>query len=856
MYKMKNNKLTGRFSAIFLVLAILLMVAIPSVSAFDWDDDIISYYKLDEVSGTIIDSVGTQNGVNDGAIPGVTGKILTAYDFEDSDAGDNINITDNIALHFDNFSFNFWIKPESITANDGLIEKHNGIGGYENTYSMAMTGDNGTVFTIRTVGGSYTSLAQNNNTLIAGNWYMITFTYDKSNMKIYVNGDLSGIVAETGDLFAQDSNPITIGKRVGLPRYYDGIFDELGIWGRGITQSEITELYNSGDGLSFKEVVIITMALQSPTNGTTISDVGTNFTVIGGNISSLSANWTDITYVIWTNESVIHNSTTVNFNDSETFNQTLFIDEFVLGDYTWNAQACYINITGTFCIWNNNNFTFNVVPFSVLNEEYFPSVLGGDTSSFTTNISIITFDRLTDVLFNWNGTDYPATFTEYETDKWYLTYDKLIPQVNGSETVEFYWSISLESGFTQNSTIHNQTILELAIDDCSTYTNVIFNFTVVDETTQVKIDGASGNTSIKLDMTLSFLDNSEQIIQFSNEYSEVNPAAVCMNNSIGNSSLRMDAVIEYTAGAKFVEFYNIQNFVFENSTKTQNITLYNLADDEGQEFKLTYKGQDFIPVTDLIVQIQRKYIEEGVFKTIEIPMSGTNGFTIAHLVSNDVIYNLFFIKNGVLLDSFTDVVAICQNPLITECEINLNALITGTDLFDIITEDDFFSSLTYDKDTRVVSSTFGIISGVSNTVELNVTLMDNFGSTVVCSDSLNAAGGTLTCTVPDSFGNSTIYATISIDDLVRREGYILLKENPKDQYGGVLIFSSIILLLFMFGMGISDNPMITGVFLILGAFLLVGLNLVYSTSIVGAGATILWFVVAVVVVIIKGSIKR
>jgi hypothetical protein len=167
---------------------------------------------------------------------------------------------------------------------------------------------------------------------------------------------------------------------------------------------------------------------------------------------------------------------------------------------------------------------------------------------------------------------------------------------------------------------------------------------------------------------------------------------VCLSSSVGNSSYRLEGVVEYTANNKFTEFYNFQNYTLTTDTAAQNITLYNLNSSLGQEFRIIYKGQDFIPVSDLIVQIQRKYVAEGVFKTIEIPMSGTNGFTIAHLVPNDVIYNLFFIKDGVLLDSFTEVIANCQNPLISECEINLNALITGTDLFDIITEDDFFSA--------------------------------------------------------------------------------------------------------------------------------------------------------------------
>ncbi len=851
MYKMVKNISSKRFSAIFLLLAVCFIVSIiPQVSAFDWNDDIISYYDFDETTGVIaFDSTGNNDADNIGATINQDGILERSYEYV-SNSGDNVNTT--FVPSGLNFSFQVWVNTTS-SAGSNAWRIMDSTSGNDGAYLVYTTFDGG-VIQFNKGTGSAQDFVRTTYKLSdhLNEWTHIVATFDGTNMTVYVNG-VSNISEVKSTPISWGSQDLIIGNRPSVDRGFPGRIDEVGIWDRALTPTDVLELYNSGSGVSFSGS-IITINLDSPENDTIISDIGANFTV-SGDVSEFF-NTTNITYFIWNNDSSIHNQTTVVLDSNQTFNETLFIDEFTLGDFIWNAEVCFENSTFNNCSFAENNFTFSVVPFSVLEEEFSPNVLEGDTSNFNINISVITFDRLTNIIFVYNGTEHSSTFTEYEEDKWFATIDKTIPQVNGTTILPFYWSVSLESGFIQNSTTQNQTILEISIDDCSTFTNQIFNFTIVDEATQIKIDGASGNTSLKVDMILSFLDDSEEIIQFSKEYSKVNPARICMNHSIGNSSLRMDAVIEYTASDKFVEFYNIQNFIFDNSTKSQNITLFNLAEDEGQEFKITYKGQDFIAVTDLIVQIQRKYIEEGVFKTIEIPMSGTNGFTIAHLVANDVIYNLFFIKDGVLLDSFTEVIANCQNPLITECEINLNALITGTDLFDIITEDDFFSSLTYDKDTRVVSSTFGIISGVSGVVQLNVTLIDNFGNTSVCSDSLNAAGGTLTCTVPASFGNSTIYATISFNDDVRREGYILLKENPKDQYGGVLIFSSIILLLFMFGMGVSDNPLITGVFLILGVFLLVGLNLAYSTSIVGAGATILWFVVSVVVVIIKGSGKR
>jgi hypothetical protein len=377
-----------------------------------------------------------------------------------------------------------------------------------------------------------------------------------------------------------------------------------------------------------------------------------------------------------------------------------------------------------------------------------------------------------------------------------------------------------------------------------------------DEATQVILNGAGANTSIKLSMSISSLDGSTQVLNFSKFYDKINPARVCVSQAYVTSQMSMDAVIEYSSAASFVEFYNIQNYILNSTTQSQNISLYNLKTAEGQEFKVTYKGLDFIPVADLIIQIQRKYIDEGVFKTIEIPMSGTNGYTIAHLVPNDVVYNLIFIKDGTVLDTFLDVIATCQNPTFTDCEINLNALVTGVDLFGLVEESDFFSSLSYTPSTRTISSTYGIVSGVSGTTNLQVYLMDNLGTTQVCNDSLIAAGGTLSCVVPEAFGNGTVQAKLLLNGEIRREGFISTNQKPKEMFNGVLMFMSIIMLLFLLGIGVQENPMIMGVFLVFGLMVLVALNLVYTTSWIGAGATVLWFIIAVVMILIKGGNKR
>jgi len=488
--------------------------------------------------------------------------------------------------------------------------------------------------------------------------------------------------------------------------------------------------------------------------------------------------------------------------------------------------------------------------------DYPGETLEGSTDDIRLNATITNSLRISTIKLIYDSVESTATYTNPTGNDYEIATSHTAPAVGTETNYTFYYKIIYEDDSYSTSSTQTQLVGPLGIDNCSNYTNMIFNFTVVDEATQTILSGAGDNVSVKVDLALSDASDTNEVISLTYFYNKENPAAICMEEPLGGATYSVTGVIEYSSSSRFVEFYNIDGYVLTEETDNQNITLYNLLESEGQEFKITYKGQDFIPVTNLLIQIQRKYIDEGVYKVIEIPMSGSNGYTVAHLVPNDVIYNLIFIKNGEILDTFNEVIANCQNPAITECEINLNALITGTNLLDLVTDDVFFSSLSYDRDTRTVSSTYGILSGVSDEVQLNITLNDNFGTNAVCSDSLFAAGGTLSCVVPESFGNSTIYAAITYDDVIRREGFISQNMSPKDQFGGILIFASIIMLMFIFGIGVSDNPAVTGIFLILGSILLVGLNLVYTTSIFGAGATMLWFVIAVLIVIIKGGSKR
>jgi hypothetical protein len=74
-------------------------------------------------------------------------------------------------------------------------------------------------------------------------WYHYTITYNIDTVKIYINSQLFG----TGIInpINTGSGNFCVGSSPGLDSYFGGKIDDIGIWNRALTQTEITALYSS-----------------------------------------------------------------------------------------------------------------------------------------------------------------------------------------------------------------------------------------------------------------------------------------------------------------------------------------------------------------------------------------------------------------------------------------------------------------------------------------------------------------------------------------------------------------------------------------------------------------------------------
>lgn len=499
----------------------------------------------------------------------------------------------------------------------------------------------------------------------------------------------------------------------------------------------------------------------------------------------------------------------------------------------------HVNFTSFYPSATYSNATFNTITTE------------GTIENFKLYILSSTIPTINSIIYN--GTSYNGNIVSLGSDNYLLNNSIIIPLVVSQQNVSFLWNVTFADSSTAVTPYYNQTINNFGVDNCTAGSFLLFNFSLYDEDSKAFLNGGTENTSIKLDLNFYNYGTTTLLTNYSKSVPFTNPVRICLASQINSSRYTLDGVIQYSSTNRFPEFYNIKSYTIDNSSYNTQIPLYDLNTSTGTEFKITYKDSNFIPVVDALIYIQRKYIEEGLFRTVEIPKTGADGTALGKFVRNDAIYNLIFVKNGVTLATFSNIIPVCQNPTVYNCEINLNSLGSGTIPSDYSNVDGLSFTLTYNKTTRTVSSTYSITSGVPEVVTLNLTVNDALGTTLISSDSLNSAGGTLSVNIPETFGNGTVIAKIYKSNDLVGNALINIYQDPQDIYGGSWLFIALFAIIFIVGMAVSDNPMVYGASLVLGFAMLIMMNIVYSPSIIGVGATILYLVIGIIIIMMKGS---
>jgi len=774
MVNNEKTKPSGKLQSILLLVVVCFLVAIPTVSAFNWTN-LVAYYKLDETSGTtVVDSTGINDGTLGGSsiVQGEDGIINTGY-YADIEQATTVStdfiLTGTLGITGDeNRSISAWIKYNGtkdlkvFSTGDACVASASWdvlifSGGYLKTGSS---------------GGSYDSA----NIVIPDDdtFHHIAVVYSGGGIltgsKLFVDGNEITATSSVGsdNVPTATDNYNAIGGSYcsnspsGMRTRWDGFLDEVAIYDKALSSIEISELYNSGSGLIYNDSPTITLIY--PVNDTIISDVGINFSVSGKNLSSISANWTNVTYNIWYDNSTVFNSTTVDFTDNETFNQTLIFGGFTNGNYMWNAEACYTNITGSSCISAIANYTFEWRPFEIISQSYNEYVYETDRQRFNITINTLPEVLNVDTNLNYNGTLYSAT-TSCASGFCNIYSIIDIPLITSGESINrsLFWSITVYDGtgtytFNTSDETKQQNITRIHLEECAgAYTTTTVNFTAYYETNLTRInpfyiastfDTWLGSGAIY--RTQSFNKESTSELK------------LCITPTTKNQY--SNAQIDYKFENENITFI-LRNYFFQNKTLTnisEEINLFLLEAEDSTSFIIKVQDQKLSPVVDALVYIQKYYPSDGEYRTVQIARTDSNGETIGFYETETVDYKHIIIKNGeTLLETAKQKVVGKSVPFTLTFTIGTSLGFPWTSFED---NQNVSINLTFDKDTNIVTMTYienitgSITSGQLLVIKNSLT---NSTTTIMCNKTSTEASVTLTCDLSAYDGTFTAIAYIN-----------------------------------------------------------------------------------------------
>jgi hypothetical protein len=209
-----------------------------------WNDNLVGLWHLNETSGDAIDSSGQGNdGTWVGTQDSSNGLWGTNAGYFNELSYINTGTTDYCFDGGENFTINFWGNFE--TFNDNPIFFYTGEWHVNGYYIRAANTSGNLQFYISTAGsGNY---LQTNETASTGVWQMYTFQKDGSSGHIYLNGnELTYSINQSLTTPVSCTNNATIGANIIGAREIDGTFEELAIWNKSLTQTEIQDLYRKG----------------------------------------------------------------------------------------------------------------------------------------------------------------------------------------------------------------------------------------------------------------------------------------------------------------------------------------------------------------------------------------------------------------------------------------------------------------------------------------------------------------------------------------------------------------------------------------------------------------------------------
>jgi len=200
------------------------------------DSYLRAYYKFENNS---LDSLGKYNGTIYGNKTFIYGKSGKALNFDGNTT--YVSLGNVLTSDMATFTIGAWIK-----LSPGALQKPQNYIFHKNDDMPGMSiGSDGKVYYCKLSAGTGACFASSIK-INESTWYYISYTFDGTTFKGYINAQLVGSLLNSVGTKYSPGTIISLGKDEKTPslnRFFKGAMDEVKIWKKALTQSEIIAEY-------------------------------------------------------------------------------------------------------------------------------------------------------------------------------------------------------------------------------------------------------------------------------------------------------------------------------------------------------------------------------------------------------------------------------------------------------------------------------------------------------------------------------------------------------------------------------------------------------------------------------------
>lgn len=543
---------------------------------------LMGYYHFDEMSydgtsGEVIDSMNNINGTSiNGANTSSITLTQTAYplyrEVKFNGRNQSINLStadDSTMLRNNNFAIVFWVNASTIGTNkyQDIIGNRNSSTNtnqgwniqlnYASSGAISFQAGNGTGKIIT----AYTS----GSIVSANTWQHYVFMRNGNTFSIYRNGvALSVTGSSDSDLVGIGTMDLTLGSS-GNQRFFNGSIDELMIFNRSLTTTEITNLYNYGRAnwdilpASYKLTQNITTA------SSTCMVINSHNITLDCDGHTINAGTYAISITSGNNFTLINCK---NITGSYGLYSTTNLNDLYIYNNTMRGTGWSLYLSGTI---NRSVFDSNIF-------NYRGSIVGGNTynSNFTNNIisassysgDLLTFGSSSGSIKNiisFNNISGGTTTEGYDC-VYTSSADNGNVKITNNKLSNCGWGI-YATGSNSRYVIEYNNIQNTSSGIASAYYSNITNNTITtceDKGIVIVLNNVNDNNVTNCNIGLDFSDTSSSQLVDGNYINNCNYGVKFLEGYTGRLSYRITPN-NYINGRRTYVNYSLNGYEYDNS---------------------------------------------------------------------------------------------------------------------------------------------------------------------------------------------------------------------------------------------------------------------------------------------------